>query len=164
MILQQITAAPVFAGARRIAVVDLHTGLGPYGYGEVINDHLIDSPGFDWVRQWYGDNACSTELGESVSGCKLGLVDYHWHALLAERGCFVTLEFGTYAGERLLQSLISEQVLHNQWRQGAETRDLNHPLVQQLKRFFYPAEASWQQQVLFRGRQVVSLAVQGLMA
>ena len=38
-VLEQVTAAEMFANAERIAVVDLHTGLGPYGYGELINDH-----------------------------------------------------------------------------------------------------------------------------
>lgn len=161
--LARITAAPLFAAAQRIAVIDLHTGLGPYGYGEVINDHPVHSAGFQLAQDWYGDNARSTELGESVSACKQGLLDFHWHRLMGERGCFVTLEFGTYAGERLLRSLINEQVLHNRWTQSGAARDLHHEQVQQLKRFFSPAESSWQQQVLFRARQVVSLALQGML-
>lgn len=164
VLLEQVTAAPQFAAAQRIAVIDLHTGLGPYGYGEVINDHPAHSAGFQLAQDWYGDNAQSTELGESVSGCKQGLLDFHWHRLMGERGCFVTLEFGTYAGERLLRSLINEQLLHNRLAASGAARDIHHEQIQQLKRFFYPAEISWQQQVLFRGRQVVSLALQGMLA
>jgi hypothetical protein len=161
--LEQVTATPVFAAAQRIAVIDLHTGLGPYGYGEVINDHPERSAGFDLAGSWYGDNAQSTVLGESVSSLKQGLLDYHWHRVIGERGCFVTLEFGTYASSRLLTALINEQVLHNHVSQTGEARDINEGHIQRLKHFFYPAETSWEQQVLFRGRQTISLALEGIM-
>jgi hypothetical protein len=163
-ILEEITVAPVFASAERIAVIDLHTGLGPYGYGEVINDHSVHSDGFNQALAWYGDNAQSTELGESVSSRKQGLLDYHWHDVIQARGCFVTLEFGSFDRRRLLTALINEQVLHNRLSQSERVRDIDHEAVQALKRFFYPEEHSWQQQVLFRGRQVTDLALRGLLA
>lgn len=162
-ILEQVTAAPVFASARRIAVIDLHTGLGPYGYGEVINDHPVHTAGFDLAGKWFGDNAQSTVLGESVSGLKQGLLDYHWHRVIGERGCFVTLEYGTHASSRLLLAMINEQVLHNRITETGAERDTAHEQIQQLKHFFYPAETSWQQQVLFRGRQVIAMALEGIM-
>lgn len=163
-ILRQITALPVFAAARQIAVIDLHTGLGPYGYGEVINDHAPSSAGFDLASTWYGDNACSTVLGQSVSSRKQGLLDFYWHEQIGERGCFVTLEFGTYDPERLLTSLINEQVWHNQLARSGRPRELGQAPIQALKDFFCPTERSWQQQVLFRGRQVVDLAIRGMLS
>ncbi len=51
---QYVDAAGIFDGgsaptwARRIAIVDMHTGLGPYGYGEPICDH---APGSDRVAR-----------------------------------------------------------------------------------------------------------------
>ena len=149
--------------AQRIAVIDLHTGLGPYGYGEVINDHPLNSAGYRWAESWYRDNAQSTVLGESVSSIKQGLLDYHWHRVIGDRGCFVTLEFGTYSLKRLLVALINEQLLHNHAVQSGAARDINQGAIQRLKQFFYPGESSWQQQVLFRGRQVISLALKGIM-
>jgi hypothetical protein len=163
LMLEKITEEPVYASAQRIAVIDLHTGLGPYGYGEVINDHAVDSAGYRWAEDWYLDNAQSTVLGDSVSSIKQGLLDYHWHDVIGARGCFVTLEFGTYAAGRLLASLINEHLLHNQNMQGKKTRDINHEHIEQLKLFFYPGETSWQQQVLFRGRQIISMALAGIM-
>ena len=162
-VLEQVTAAEMFANAERIAVVDLHTGLGPYGYGELINDHPPGTAGDDWVRRWYGDNAKSAQRGESVSSMKVGLLDFYWHQLIGERGCFVTLEFGTYHLERLVTALVREQWYQNTVRQENKSRDINNPYVQELRKFFYPEESSWQQQVLFRGRQVVSLACGGLL-
>ena len=162
-LLEQVTADPVFDQAERIAVIDLHTGLGPYGYGELINDHVPGTPGDEWVRRWYGANAKSAHRGESISTVKAGLLDFHWHRLIEDRGCFVTLEFGTYYMERLLTALIQEQLYQNAIQRDGKSRELANPFVQELKNFFYPEEPSWQQQVLFRGRQVVSLASEGLL-
>jgi len=149
--------------AGRVAVLDLHTGLGPYGYGELINDHPPGTAGDTLVRQWYGDNACSAQLGESVSTIKHGLLDFFWHEVLGERGCFVTLEFGTYEVQQFLSVLLREQAYQASVAAATGQRDLSAPPVVALKDFFYPAELSWQQQVLFRGRQAVSMALQGLM-
>jgi len=162
--LQQVTTDEMFAGADRVAVVDLHTGLGPYGYGELINDHEPGTAGDEWVRRWYGANAKSVLGGESVSTMKEGLLDFFWHSLIGDRGCFVTLEFGTYSMDRLIHSLIAEQQYHNSIQREGKARDLASPYVQELKKFFYPEEPSWQQQVLFRGRQVVSLACKGMLS
>ena len=162
-VLEQITASEMFTSAERIAVVDLHTGLGPYGYGELINDHVPGTPGDEWVRRWYGDNAKSAQRGESVSTMKEGLLDFYWHRLVGDRGCFVTLEFGTYDMERLGAALLKEQHYQNLIQRQGRSRDVTNPYVQELRGFFYPEEPSWQQQVLFRGRQVVSLACEGLL-
>ena len=154
---------PPFQQAERIGVIDLHTGLGPFGYGEVINDNPPDTPGDIHARAWYGDNARSPLLGESCSGPKLGLLDYYWHDLIGERGCFVTLEFGTYSFAQLLSGLRVEQVYHNSYERDVSLRDLDHPSIVGLRQFACPGDISWRQMVLFRGRQIVSLALQGLM-
>lgn len=161
-VLELIGAEPFITNADTIAVVDIHTGLGPYGYGELINDHCPGTSGFLQAQKWYGDNATSTWLGESCSGVKQGLMDYFWHDLMGERGCFVTLEFGTFPIQRLLSSLIREQFYHNNCIEQKSARDLSNVDVQALKAFFYPGEPSWKQQVLFRGKQVLAMALRGI--
>lgn len=154
--------SPLFQKAQRIAVIDLHTGLGPYGYGEVISDHPQNTAGFELARQWYGANAMSSALGESISAPKIGLLDYFWHRLMGERGSFVTLEFGTYTADAMLHALIDEQRYYRQCRDGQLKRDLTQTNVAALLDFFYPQDRNWQQSVLLRARQVVSLALEGM--
>lgn len=164
-VLEKITAHSMIQKAEQIAVIDLHTGLGPYGYGELINDHQPGTAGFNLVEKFYGANAKSVFLGDSCSTIKKGLVDFHWHSVMGERGCFVTLEFGTYSLEQLLTTLIKEQIYHHSLGNQPDdvnARNINHETVTELKDFFYPAEQSWQQQVLFRGRQSVAMALNGL--
>lgn len=148
---------------RHIAVIDLHTGLGPYGHGEVISDHEPDTVGFQHARDWYGAHVQSALLGESCSPPKTGLLDYFWHELVGARGCFVTLEYGTYPLNGLLQSLCEEQRYYNDTRRETALRDIDHQSVISLREFFYPRDRLWQELVLFRAGQVIQLAMQGLM-
>ncbi len=161
-ILETITQQPMIKNAKKMAIIDLHTGLGPYGYGEVINDHQPATAGYNLTESFYGANARSVLLGESCSSPKDGLMDYHWHDIMQDRGSFVTLEFGTYSMKQLLSALIKEQLYHSSLSKLAEDRNLDNKHVQALKDFFYPAEKTWQQQVLFRGRQIIELALNGL--
>ena len=53
--------------AKRVCVLDFHTGLGPYGYAEPIIGFRRDTPGFARVRPWIGAGAKSLYGGGSVS-------------------------------------------------------------------------------------------------
>ncbi|MCW8855205.1 MAG: M14 family metallopeptidase [Gammaproteobacteria bacterium] len=162
-VIEQITSMQQIAQAKQLAVIDVHSGLGPYGYGEVINDHLPETIGYRYAQTWYGKNAQSTILGDACSGIKTGLLDYHWHQVIGNRGCFVTLEFGTYSIKHFWVSLLVEQLYNNEIVNKGKSRDLCHLSVMDLKDFFYPGELSWQQQIVFRGRQICDLAVTGMM-
>jgi len=148
--------------AKHIAVIDLHTGLGPYGNGEVINDHRPGTVGFQRVEQWYKNEGKSAVLGESYSPPKTGLLDFFWHTLIGERGCFVTLEFGTYELNDLLERSCEEQRYFNICHQDQRTRDIQHPSVVALRDFFYPQDTRWQELILNRAQTVIELALHGL--
>ncbi len=147
------------ANRRRVAVVDIHSGLGPYGYGEVISDHTPGSKAAELAKRWFGDSVTEPALGTSTSVPKLGLLDYAWHKVLGDRGCYITLEFGTYSLEALFAVLRKENYL---WHRNPETRQLNHPVRQQIRDYFYPDKRDWQEMVLFRSEQVLKQALDGL--
>ena len=81
---------------------------------------------------------------------------------MGERGSFVTLEFGTYTADAMLNVLIDEQRYYRQCRDGQLKRDPTQGNVAALRDFFYPQDRNWQQSVLLRARQVVSLALEGM--
>ena len=145
-----------FALARRtLAVVDLHTGLGPFGEGEIICDHAPGSAGVATARRWYGNAVALPLEGTSSSVPKLGLLDYAWHAVMNDNSCFVTLEFGTYATDELFAVLLEE---HRQWASGKRT----DACVTTMHNHFCPADPLWRTQVLARGEQVIAQALAGL--
>ncbi len=93
---------------RNLAVIDLHSGLGPYGYGEIICDHALGTAGIEVAQAWYGDSVTIPALGTSSSVPKVGLMDYIWHETMNERSCHVTLEFGSYSTDSLFEVLLTD--------------------------------------------------------
>jgi len=143
-----------------VTVIDIHSGLGPFGYGEVICDHPPGSAGVRWAREWFGESVTEPALGSSSSVPKQGLIDYLWQQQLADQVCFITLEFGTYSIEKMFDALRKDHLLH---RQPVDWLANNTQSIKQnLRNIFYPASADWQEMVLIRGRQLVGQALNGL--
>ena len=146
----------------KIAVVDIHTGLGPFAYGELICDHAPDSVGLRWAREWFGESVTEPAAGTSSSVPKHGLIDYLWQRKLHDKVCFVTLEYGTYSVDEMFEVLRQDHLLHRgsvDW-QGEETKRIKS----RIRKFFYPETTDWQEMVLLRGRQVLKQAIRGLMS
>ena len=143
---------------RRLAVVDVHTGLGPYGYGEVICDHPPASPGVKTARHWYGPGCALPAEGTSCSVPKLGLLDYAWHAIMGDNSCFVTLEFGTFGTDALFDVLLAEAVA---WAE--EDTSARVTVARAMREHFYPHDHYWREAVLLRSRQVIQQALSGMM-
>ncbi|SJM92549.1 conserved hypothetical protein [Crenothrix polyspora] len=145
---------------RNLAVIDLHSGLGAYGYGEIICDHPPESAGTHIAQRWYGDSVTLPALGTSSSVAKSGLQDYLWHAVMNGRSCYITLEFGTYSTDQLFDVLLRD---HQLWAQSDnEQARLAHS--QLMRQHFCPNDPAWQEMVLFRSRQVITQALRGLSA
>jgi len=146
-----------------VAVVDLHTGLGPFGYGEIICDHPAGSPETARGRRWYGDSMTEPALGTSTSVPKTGLLDYCWQGALGPMVTFVTLEFGTYPLEELFGYLRADHLLHR-----AGPPDWHAPATQAaktaLKRHFFPDTPEWRSMIIARGREVLRQARDGLLS
>jgi len=138
---------------KRLVVIDLHSGLGPWGHGELISDHPLSSRANDEAQKLFGHAVAVTDAGESCSVSKSGLMDYRWHQLMQQRGCFLTLEFGTLGTQNLFDVLIDDHRLHHQ------TSVTDADQLQQRRAMlehFCPDDRLWQQSVLFRAWQVVS--------
>lgn len=146
-----------------VAVVDIHTGLGSFGSGEVICDHPTGSAELERGRSWYGAGMTEPALGTSTSVPKTGLLDYGWMEALGPVVTFVTLEFGTYPVEEMFRQLRADHVLH---RAGPPdwADEKTRAVKTALKRHFCPDDAEWQATVLARGREVLGQAAAGLAA
>lgn len=150
------------AHAKTVAIVDLHTGLGPYGYGEPICNH---APGSDRVRRacrWWGDSVTEPLLGTSSSQEKFGLSEFGYERALAHADiAFVALEFGTYPPPRGAQVLRDDHWL---WQHGDPRGPEAKPIRDALRDHFFPPHDDWKEMVLFRSDQVFRQALAGLAA
>ncbi len=148
--------------ARTVAIVDMHTGLGPYGYGEPICNH---APGGDRVRRaraWWGDSVTEPLLGTSSSQEKWGLTEFGYERCLAHADiAFVALEFGTYPEARGVAVLRDEHWLHAH----GDPLGPDAPAIKAAMRdHFNPPHDDWKEMVLFRAWQVWRQGLAGLAA
>jgi hypothetical protein len=145
-----------------IAVIDFHTGLGPFGYGEMITHYDPDSDGSRRVRAFWGESVTESKRGQTSSQARDGLGHYGYNrALPGARVTMATLEFGTYDRESGRVAFRGDHWLH---RYGDPLGPEAAPIRAAMRKQFYPDTDEWKEMVLFRGHQVVRQAIRGLNA
>lgn len=100
------------AAAQRVVIIDLHTGLGPWGHGELIASAAPGDPLFDRALALWPDSK-SMLAGDSVSavlaGDWLNVADQlAAHAMVTP----ICIEYGTVDPITVLQSLRADAWLH----------------------------------------------------
>lgn len=152
----------VLPNKRDVAVVDLHTGIGPFGVGMKLSVAEAGSDDALRTRQWYGDdvmliNAPDSNLPYRVFGDTSEGVA---RVLDGARITGLTLEYGTYEIEGLVRCILAEFLVRHrsQLVDGALVEDLK----QEIKTFFYPRDPDWRERVIEQARSVFSQAMVGL--
>ncbi|MDC6378923.1 M14 family metallopeptidase [Pseudomonas graminis] len=145
---------------KRVAWVDVHTGLGPRGYGERIFTGRQTQEAIERTRQWWGQHVTNSAEGNSSSVELNGSLD---NALLQEcpnvEYTGIALEFGTLPAPQVLQALRAEQWLKNHAQAFPEQHS---EIKRQLRDAFYIDEDSWKRQVLEQSREVMWQALVGI--
>lgn len=146
------------SAAELVGFIDFHTGLGPYGYGELIMDGTPEQQ--VRVRDWYGDQVTDPSAGTSTSAPLTGTL---WHgamqALPDTKLAFITLEYGTYEITRVLGAVRGDNWLY---KRGQVASPLGAAIKQEIKDTFYPDKDDWKEMVWSRAVEVVEMALNGL--
>ncbi|MBA3281692.1 MAG: DUF2817 domain-containing protein [Acidimicrobiia bacterium] len=129
------------AAATRVAILDLHTGLGPWGEVELISHEVPGTPGYDRAVAWWGERVASNASGDSVSAS----LDGEWMVAaeqwLAPREVTpIALEWGTVDSISVLQALRADNWLHHH---GDPTGTEAAPIKTQLRAAFAPDDPAW---------------------
>jgi hypothetical protein len=149
----------IVGGASRLGLVDLHTGLGEWGHGELISHETSADPGYARGTDWWGE-VRSMHDGESVSASLSG----DWLAAIETllSGVEVTaaaLEFGTVDVFTVLQSLRADAWLHAHGDptspEAAETRA-------QVRAAFADDDPVWLELLIARFDEVAAAALGAL--
>ena len=144
---------------RRVAVLDLHTGLGPAGYGEpiVVPRSSADT---ERARQWYGPDVKDLSADEAVAAQLAGTVADGIAAALASREItYVGLEFGT---RHMLEVLTALRADHWMYAYGNTDSALRKSVQRQIRDAFYTESSAWQTAVYGRTADFVFRAARGL--
>jgi hypothetical protein len=151
---------PALVGsAARMGLVDLHTGLGPWGHGELISHEGANDAGYRRGADWWGEVRSMVD-GESVSaalsGDWLGALD---ELLPGVEITAVALEFGTVDVVSVLQALRADAVLHAH----GDPHGPGAPAVRaQVRAAFADDDPAWFDAVSARFDDVVSAAAAAL--
>src|SRR5947207_9162 len=146
--------------AHQVGVIDFHTGLGPFGHGELICAIPPTSKSFARARAWYGDEMTSPEGGTSTSAVVVGVMtDAFSQELPDAQVTPIAIEYGTYSVAEVLGAVRADNWLH-------QRGDLKSPLAKELKadmkERFFPAGDKWREMVWARADQTIGWALKGL--
>lgn len=147
------------APATRLGVIDLHTGLGDWGHGELISHDGVGDPGYDRGRTWWGD-VRSMYDGESVS---VG-VSGDWLGAIAPmlpdvEVTSAALEYGTVDTISVLQSLRADAWLHAH----GDPEGPDAPTIRaQVRAAFADDDPAWLGTITARFDEVVTGALDAL--
>ncbi|HVS76753.1 MAG TPA: M14 family metallopeptidase [Steroidobacteraceae bacterium] len=147
------------ATVRRLAVLDLHTGLGPPAYGEPILD-AGDAGARERALSWYGRDVRDLSAGESVSARLTGTMARGIERVRPELELtFIGLEFGTRPIMDVLTALRADHWLHTY---GAGDPQAAARIRRQMREAFYNDSAAWQAAVYGRTADLAFRALRGV--
>ena len=148
--------------AARVGVIDFHTGLGPFGHGELICTVAPGAKSFARARAWYGEEMTSPENGTATSAVVVGVMsDAFPQELPDSEVTSIAIEYGTYAVPEVLGAVRGDNWVH-------QRGDLASPLGRELKanmtERFFPSGDNWREMVWARADQTIGWALRGLTA
>jgi hypothetical protein len=140
--------------AELIAHIDIHTGLGPFGYGEIVYTLPLESRAAALAREWY------TGLGLHIAGDDVSsathVVGTMNHAVIesadAAEKASISIEFGTVEFPRMFNALRAD----NWWCQRGSPDSPDAAAARaELVNCFYPSSGDWRKGVLGRCEEVL---------
>ncbi len=140
----------------QVRLIDIHTGLGPYGHGEKLG--LGDGSAVRRAQAIWGDDVTDLGSGTSVSAAVSGDTGSAFFTEVpgSVEAAGIGLEFGTQDPVSVLTALRFDNWLH---MHTDPTGDRAVPIKQLMRDAFYPDDAAWKKTVFEQTRQAVQQAL-----
>jgi hypothetical protein len=151
-------SADALAAAERVIIIDLHTGLGPWGVGELIASASRGTPHHERATAMWGDVRSMLD-GDSVSAALSG----DWLAIVDELAPHaevtpICIEYGTVDPVTVLQALRADAWLHAH----GDPRGNDSPAVRdQVRAAFADDDPAWLDGCWRRFHDVIGAALGG---
>ncbi len=146
--------------ARRAVLIDLHTGLGPYGYGELMTPSKPGDPDFDRLSEWLGGEVHSTTAGSSAyAGSKGSILAGFRPNNTRLEWTPVGLEFGTLDWATVTHAMRADIWLYVH---GKPTSSRGDQIRRQVKDAFFIDEEKWKSMICRRGIDVIQRVANAL--
>ena len=148
--------------AGHVGIIDFHTGLGPWGYGERILTAKPGDPENARAALWYGKAITSSADGTSTSA------DVSGDGLLAAPSILahaevtgIALEFGTKPTNDVMNALRADAWLH---AYGDPASEAARPIKAEIRDAFYGDTDGWKGMIAAQGLLATRQAIAGLSA
>ncbi len=140
-----------------LAHIDVHTGLGPKGYGEILYTLPQHHSALSLAKRWYED------LGFRAAGSKesaatevRGTMNHAVIESAAAEIASISIEFGTVEFRRMFEALRAQN-----WHR-ARSHSVPPEVREELLLCFCPSEPAWRESVLERCDRVLARTVEGI--
>jgi hypothetical protein len=146
---------------RRLAWIDVHTGLGPPGHGErIFAGRDDDRAALARAKAWWGDAVTATADGSSNSAPLVGQIFWAAYQECPQAEYTgIALEYGTVPILHTLEVLRADQWLENHPEADAGVRDA---IKRQMRDAFYFDTDAWKTRVLEQALDAGHAALRGL--
>jgi hypothetical protein len=155
------------AGAARVVVIDLHTGLGAYGDYQIILQQSEESAVYERAVAMWGPEKVRTTCAprsasgadeESFSAALSGPAKLVFSNLLPDAEVTAaTVDFGTVSVIRVFLAMRDENWLHHY---GDPSTRRGKRMKAALRRAFYPPDEGWRQMVWSAAKRLVRQAIE----
>ena len=145
---------------RRLGWIDVHTGLGPSGVGELIFAGRNDASAVARARAWWGAEVTSIYDGSSSSAPLTGMC---WLAAYEEcpqaEYTGIALEYGTVPMTEVIDALRADQWLENHPEADGALRD---DIKRRTRDAFYTDRDDWKARIVEQAQTRAHQALDGL--
>lgn len=138
----------VLENAEQAIFMDLHTGLGPVGFADILSGYSPESQEMNLLGTYVGKAAFGEHRAKATGTTPHGTLTYAMRELYADigvRGLHTSIECGTQDLDIVLEALRLETALH--FHAG-----IDHPRYSEIKRrlrdAFYVDTADWKKSVV----------------
>ncbi|KAB7742070.1 DUF2817 domain-containing protein [Parvibaculum sedimenti] len=153
-----------FLTRQTLAFIDIHTGLGERGAGELLCTEAPGHPVFELGVKWMGPDVRSTSAGTSVSADVRGTMKGALIDLLASDGkqrqtMAISIEYGTVPQDRVGAALQADNWLY---RHGDPESPQGREIAREMRAVFLVEEADWAETIHEQAARHVDNALKGL--
>ena len=147
------------AKVRAAGLIDVHTGLGPFAFGECLSTMAPETDEGRRATKWYGDVAHTKSPKTAYAGGSSSILEGYRRAAPWLEWTAIGLEFGTRDEKTVRDATRKDAWLHVN---GGNGNPRAAEVKASLMHAFCPAEPEWRDAVVDRGQAVVKLGLEGL--
>lgn len=149
------------ARARKVAYLDLHTGIGPWCEHVYLCFHAEGSPARERARAWWGERAVNLQgiTHKKLARYRGTIIDAVADMLPEAEVTTIVVEFGTRERRDMQRAGMAQR-----WMRFEGPRDpvLAAKVRREYEAAFYPAEPEWRRAVLEQSREFIDRGVAGI--